>query len=107
MACGDNTPYLLLHAGADMQGKSEAGDTAANFSRFLDTLSERYFSLFLVKKSAAPLLTGQDLIDIFGLTPSPLFKDILQRVEEKRLSEEGIDRKSAMNFAKRLIKEGR
>ncbi|MFH0729189.1 MAG: HD domain-containing protein [Pseudomonadota bacterium] len=107
MTCGENTPYLLLHADADMQGKSEAGGNVVSFTRFLGTLSERYFSNFRVKKSAAPLLTGQDLIDVFGLRPSPLFKDILQRLEEKRLSDDRIDRKTAMDLVERILRERR
>lgn len=107
MTCGINIPYLLLHADADMHGKSEVDDNAISFTRFLGTLSERYFSHFLVKKSAAPLLTGQDLIDVFGLTPSPLFTDILQRIEEKRLSDDRIDRKSAMDLVERFLRERR
>jgi poly(A) polymerase len=106
MACGDDTPFLLLHAAADMAGKGEAAGNHASFTGFLGTLFERYFAHFIVKKAAPPLLTGQDLISVFGLTPSPLFKKILQRIEEARLSEDRMDRKTAIALVEQFLREG-
>lgn len=105
MACAGNTPCLLLHAGADMLGKGAAAVDPASFIHFLGRLSERFFSDFSVKKSAPALLTGRDLISVFGLKPSPLFKVILHRIEEARLSEDRMDRETALALAKRFLKE--
>lgn len=105
LACGDKTPYLLLHAGADMLGKGVAAGNPASFIHFLGTLFERYFSNFIAKKDAPPLLTGRDLIRLFGLKPSPQFKEILQRIEEARLTEERMDRKTALALVGQFLNE--
>jgi poly(A) polymerase len=105
MACGEDTPYLLLHAGADMFGKGVAAGDQISFTHFLGTLYKRYVSNYLVKKTAPSLLTGQDLITVFGLAPSPLFKEILQRIEEARLSEDRMDRKTALALVERFLRE--
>lgn len=106
LAGGDKTPYLLLHAAADMLGKGAAAGNPASFIHFLGTLFERYFSNYMVKRTAPPLLTGSDLIRVFGLKPSPRFKDILQRIEEARLSEDRIDRETALALVEQFLNEG-
>jgi poly(A) polymerase len=105
LAGGEKTPYLLLHACADMLGKGAAAGNPASFIHFLGTLWERYFSNFIVKKAVPPLLTGWDLIRVFGLTPSPRFADILQRIEEARLSEDRMDRKMALALVEQFLSE--
>ena len=50
----------------------------------------------------APLITGKDLIEM-GLTPGPVFKEILSAVEERQL--EGLlkDRDEALSFVKKIV----
>jgi hypothetical protein len=45
-----------------------------------------YFERHRPLAARPPLLTGHDLIHTFGLEPSPIFKSILIRLEEKRLA---------------------
>jgi hypothetical protein len=60
----------------------------------------------MVKKAAPPLLTGRDLMGVFGLKPSPRFKEILQHIEEARLSGDRMDRKTALALVEQFLNEG-
>ena len=60
---------------------------------------------FRPKKSMPPLITGHDLINKFGLEPSPLFKKILDRLEEERLSKSKMNRQEALDLAKQFIRD--
>ena len=102
MKCKNNIPYLLLHTVADFNAK-QVQTKAQNkeFITFLRTLFDHFFAGFQPRSKTPPLVTGYDLIDEFGLTPSPLFKKILKLVEEARLSNT-IDSKPA---ALKLIRE--
>jgi poly(A) polymerase len=44
-----------------------------------------FFYSFKPKSKEPPLITGYDLMHEFGLAPSPLFKTILNLVEEAKL----------------------
>ncbi len=63
---------------ADACAKTEnACDMDPSFSGFITDLIKTYFQDYLPRKNKAPLITGQDLITLFGLQPSPMFKTIL------------------------------
>ncbi|QQG65338.1 CCA tRNA nucleotidyltransferase [Desulfobulbus oligotrophicus] len=55
------------------------------------------------QKTVPPLLTGNDLIRELHLSPGPLFKRILDTVEERRMTGEVTDRATALNLAKNLV----
>jgi poly(A) polymerase len=57
------------------------------------------------KNAAPPLITGYDLINEFGLMPSPLFKKILNFVEIERLSRSAMTRQEAVKMVRRLLRE--
>ena len=104
MKLGDFTPDLLIHAIADTRGKGNENDERnAAFIRFIKNLIHRYFVRFKPRSKAPPLITGADLIHHFGLTPSPLFKTILNRVEERTLSNGLRDRTAALIFVEELL----
>jgi len=48
------------------------------------------------------LVTGRDLIDM-GLTPGPLFKEILEKIERYQVAGDIYDRQSALSFVSDLI----
>jgi len=50
------------------------------------------------------LITGHALINEFGLEPSPLFKKILDQVEEERLSRNEMNREEAFALVRKLIR---
>ena len=88
MKCGSRTPDLWLHTLADIKGKGDAEDERnAAFIEFARKMITYYHSEYQSKKERPPLISGKDLINTFGLKPSPLFKKILTRVEEARLSD--------------------
>ncbi len=73
--CGDDSPGIILHAVADMRAKVKTSnrDTHA-FTRFVKEMIHEFLFGFMPLTSGPPLITGDDLIHEFGLTPSPLLK---------------------------------
>lgn len=105
MKCGPDTAYLLLHAMADFMGKSDDHNKKKDmaFTSFLKGLIQAFFSDFKPRSSEPPLITGDDLIDEFGLTPSPLFKKLLNRIKEATLSNRVQNRQEALRLAKQML----
>ena len=56
-------------------------------------------------QSSPPLLTGKDLIVLFGLTPGPVFKEILAAVELAAMEEQIQDRQQALDYVAALLAE--
>lgn len=88
---GSRTPLLLLHALADHLGKGVASDGMAAFIKLLMTA---YFER--MHPPRMPLLNGNELMEAFGLSPSPLIGELLRRVEQAGLAGTIRDRKEAM-----------
>ena len=100
-----HTPHLLLYALAE--AKSELSGNARNtnsFSDFILQLLRTYYETFLVRKKLPPLITGRDLISVFGLSPSADFRRILTRLKEERLSGNITDRESALAMIREMIR---
>jgi hypothetical protein len=75
---------------------------------FLAQLKQDFETEFKPRASRPQLISGQDLIAEFGLNPSPLFRKILDHVEEERLSRREMTRQEAVQLVRELIKaEGR
>ena len=104
MKCTEHMPDLLIMAAADMLGKQKQPDkTSAAFTAFLNQLLFDFENNFRPRASGPPLISGHDLTAKFGLEPSPLFKKILTRVEEERLSRSNMTRQEAVNLVRELI----
>ncbi|MGB5159361.1 MAG: hypothetical protein WBN77_18215 [Desulfobacterales bacterium] len=102
--CRDNIPDLLLHAIADMEGKRNSDNVKnMDFLNFVSFLIKKYNLLYKIRKKEPPLINGNDLISEFGLLPSPLFKKILNFVEEARLSDNIHSRSEALLLAKGFL----
>ena len=104
MNCRDQTPELMVHAIAELCGKT--GINAAenqSFLEFVIYLIQDEYARFKAKAATAPLITGRDLIRKFGLTPSPLFKRVLRFIEEERLIREKMTRTDALRLVKKYI----
>ncbi len=102
--CAEHIPDLLMCAAADMLAKEkEQNDRSRAFIKFVNQLLADFETDFKPKKSKPPIITGRDLIDEFGLKPSPRFKKILDRVEEERLSRSDMTRQEAVALVKKLI----
>jgi tRNA nucleotidyltransferase/poly(A) polymerase len=104
LKCGNYAPDLLIHTIADIKGKGNKNDERNEaFINFAREMVLYYFSYFQPEKSKPPLITGNDLINDFALTPSPLFKNILRRVEEARISKKIKNKDEAMQLVKKLL----
>ena len=102
--CGGWTPDVLIHAMADASGKTgDREEKTAVFPEFINRLLVSFFRQFQPASTSPPLITGRDLINMFGLSPSPLFKTILSSVEETRLSGHLSSREEALGFVGELL----
>jgi poly(A) polymerase len=99
---GDNLPYLLLHAMGDTKAK-QTGKTSQAFIPFIRDMMHYFFDHFKPRSEKPRLITGDDLIQVFSLTPSPLFKTILNKVEEARLADRIHNRSQALNLVRAFL----
>jgi poly(A) polymerase len=102
---GTETPDLLLLAVAT----GGAGTAALpGPPKFIDAAIRKwlasYFFRYLPRALSPPPITGNDLIREFGLKPSGRFKDILDSIEEERLSRDGLTRSEALELVKKFLK---
>ena len=97
--CSDLTLPIIVHAMADIMAKGEGMQDRDNgFIFFCDGLLNAYID-YTDRQAAVPLLiSGNDLITVFGLSPSARFKQILNRVNERRLSGELTTRDQALKW---------
>jgi len=99
--CGSLTPCILLHSLADMRGKGKI-ERSRRFHRFIQGVLSAFYVDYVPKTLEKPLITGHDLIRVLGFSPSPLFKTILAKVEEARLSGSLKNKNEAIQFAKSI-----
>ena len=106
--CAANMPALLIMAAADMLGKEKQQSGQRNaFINFTHQLMVDFETDYKPIIAAPPLITGHDLIDEFGLEPSPLFKVVLNRIEMERLSRNDMSRQEALALVMELIQDQR
>ncbi|MCI5148067.1 MAG: HD domain-containing protein [Candidatus Electrothrix sp. MAN1_4] len=84
----EHLPGLFLLAMSDaLAGKGEASpedieqEVAGLFAHLLE-VEEKHVTPV---RTSPPLITGRDLIEKLGLTPGPLFREILEQVEEAHM----------------------
>jgi len=105
---GDQLTGLFLLAMSDsLAGRGEKkpkhmeDEIIALFDNVLDIYEENIKPVL----SGPRLLTGKDLIDDFGLNPSPLFSEIFEKIELARIEGEVTDRQQAMAWVSRFLKK--
>lgn len=100
------TTDILLFFTADTMGKQnhQKTDGAVSFTR---STIERYFNHFYPELKRPSFITGTDLIHHFNLTPSPVFAEILDKIELHRLAGNIRNRKEAFQFATNLLKNNK
>ncbi len=105
-ACPD---YVSLFLVAMADSLASAGpDKEAEVERHLASLFwevHRFYQETMAPMSQERLVTGRDLIDLFGLEPGPLFRELLEAVEEARVEGRVKNRKEALDFLATLLKE--
>jgi hypothetical protein len=78
-------------------------DRDSGFINFCDDLLDAYIDYKDRQAAMPPLISGNDLISVFGLSPSPRFKHILNRVDEGRLSGELATRDQALKWVRAYL----
>ncbi len=97
--CGPMTLPIIVHTMADIMAKGDRlQDRDHGFIDFGQGLFEAYMDTQKRQAAVARLISGHDLITVFGLAPSPLFKRILNRVDERRLCGELATRDQALQW---------
>ena len=104
--CRNRAPEVMVHALGQWYG-NHAQKTAEtqSFLDFVIYMLEDEYARYLAKAATGPLINGHDLIDEFGLKPSPVFKRVLRLIEEERLSRKKMTRADALSLAKEYIAE--
>lgn len=103
--CGEYTPAILLGAIADTIAKqNKISQKSKAFKSFLNKMIFEYFYNYQPLNDEPPLITGRDLIHVFGLTPSPLFRKILDLVDDARLTKTIKNRSEALELIKDILK---
>ena len=103
--CGDLTLPIVVHTIADIMAKGSVLDGRnARFIHFCSDLIEAYGAYLNRGTALPPLISGHDLKSVFGLAPSPLFAQILKRVDERRLSGEFETREQAIEWVRTFLK---
>ncbi len=105
LASGELTPLILIHTLADIAGKTREGtdNLDPELVAFLGSLHSRYQSFFIPQKRLPRLITGEDLMQALGLSPSRKLGKILDEIEEARLAGIIATREEAMEMARHLM----
>jgi tRNA nucleotidyltransferase/poly(A) polymerase len=102
--CGNHSPAVLLAAMADTKAKRHKMTSQSNDSiSFIEYLIHDYFTRYLALNDTPPLITGHDLIRVFGLAPSPLFTKILDLVDDAKLTHTVKNRSEALELVKNYL----
>lgn len=101
---GDNAPAVLLTAMADTKAKQQKmSSKSEDFISFIKQLIYDYFMNYQNLIDKPPLITGYDLIHVFRLTPSPLFKKILDLVDDAKLIHTVKNRSEALELVRNYL----
>lgn len=85
------------------QGEKKPEHMEDEIIALFDTVLKIYEDNIRPVLSGPRLLTGNDLIENFGLDPSPLFSEIFERVEVARVEGEVMDRQQAMAWVRNFL----
>ncbi|NJL58902.1 MAG: HD domain-containing protein [Desulfobacteraceae bacterium] len=102
MKFGENTPLLLYHAIADDRGKGVSENS--EFTDFAHDLIRQFEQRFTPRLNIPPLISGHDLIEIFGLRPSPMFREILTMIAEEQFSGNINSKEEALNLTEQFLR---
>ena len=95
-------PDLLLNAAADLMAAPAA--RSQEIRSFTAELLHTYVLAHTPRLHSPPPISGNDLIREFGLKPSALFKQILDSIEEERLSRSELGRAEALEMVRTYLK---
>ncbi|PID75808.1 MAG: polynucleotide adenylyltransferase [Deltaproteobacteria bacterium] len=105
---GEDLPGLFLLAMADSlasQGSSKPSKMEAELVQLFTAVQRINTEKIQGLLNTPPLLTGEDLRDIFGLTPGPLFGVILDDLEVARVEGRVSDRAQALAWVSDYLRQ--
>ena len=106
LLCRGMTPDVLIHALATYTAQNDSNPAQSRqFEEFIHPLIGQYYTVLRPRASLPPPISGQDLIDEFGMKPSKQFRHILTQVEEQRLTKESYSRDEALGFVRELLNQ--
>jgi tRNA nucleotidyltransferase/poly(A) polymerase len=95
-------PDLLLNAAADLM--AEPAGRPQEIRSFTAELLHTYAFAYTPRSQSPAPISGNDLIREFGLKPSALFKQILDSIDEERLSRSELGRAEALEMVRACLK---
>jgi poly(A) polymerase len=103
---GKLAPAILIFAMAhETRCPLSSDHWQKDFNDFCREMMGRYFDDFVKMENQPHLVSGHDLIDTFGLAPSPIFKTILDAVEQARLVHQMHSRAEAVQWIKGYLRQ--
>ena len=104
---GDAAPLVLLHSWADL--RATIGDEAEEFSRHQRFLRDtfRFYNTEFLTSQAEPLIRGDDVIDRFGIAPSPFLGFVLDRLQEAQATRLINSREEALAYVQEHLESWR
>jgi hypothetical protein len=100
-AAGICLPHLLLQAmAASFLHPNLSGKLIPAFQSFVHNMLMSFLYRYRPRTLKPPPLTGDDLINHFGLQPSPRFKEILDLIEEERLAQDDFTPSDALEMVR-------
>jgi hypothetical protein len=104
LTCGKHSPDIILHAVADLYAERDGRQGHdSSLEKFAQELLQHYFFDFIPRQLKPALITGHDLIHGLGLTPSPLFKTILDRVTEQIMMGEITTKDEGIQWIRKFL----
>ncbi|MFC1843798.1 HDIG domain-containing metalloprotein [Thermodesulfobacteriota bacterium] len=103
---GEEFPGLFILAMADSlagQGTGKPPGMEEDIARLYFETEETYRQT-IKPVLAKRLLTGDDLIEIFGLQPGPEFREIFDNLEDEQVEGKVQDREQALDWVKNYLK---
>ena len=99
---GNELIASLLLASATFNGQA---DENIQFNKYLYGTYNFYYKWYLPSQNSPALINGDDLTNLFNLEPSPLFKTIIDKIEEERVLKLINTREEAESRVKMMILE--
>ena len=103
---GDALPGLFLLSMADAlagQGEGRPAEVEKEVAELFARMEAVRREHVQPVRSRPPLITGQDLISELGLAPGPVFREVLERVEEANMEGTITTRQQALDLARSYL----
>jgi len=99
--CGVYAPHILMLCLAEIKVYKKANtNELTGILNSCNKLIKRYFKDVEIRLSQPPLIGGRELMDVLGLTPSPLIGELTTMLEEARLEGKIGNKAQAITLAK-------